>query len=225
MCPDSVDKPDKLVFASATLRWVGFQLAMTTGIVAAMCSQRERLHQYILDHRILGLWFPVGLTFVCLLAMYCTERPWRLIYFALFGASLAWVTGASAILYTPASVLLALGVTTGITIITSLVACYCARNGISLSGLGPALAPALGGLCLVGIIGMFIDISPMNQAIAGATVILFTGYLMYDIEQLYTKLEPGATALGDPIYAAAAIYLDILNIFAGLLKLLGQSDD
>ena len=225
VAPELPLKPHKQAFAAATLRWVAFQLAMTTGIVAAMCSQRERLQSCVDDHRVIAMWIPVGLIFVFMIAMYCTERPWRLIWFGLFGAALAWVTGLTAIQYTPASVLLALGVTTGITILTSLCACYCARKGISLSGLGPALAPALGGLCLVGVIGIFVDISPMDQLIAGVSVLVFTGYLMYDIEQLYTRLEPGATALEDPIYAAATIYLDILNIFVNLLELLGRSDD
>jgi FtsH-binding integral membrane protein len=210
-------------FAARTLAWVALQLLLTSGVVGWMCVHRAALSPYLAVHP-WAFWTPVGCTFLFLLGMYATERPTRLVLFVLFGAALSWVIGAGAVTYSPRSVLTALGVTALVVATSAAYSAYCVRTNISLEGLGPSLAPILAGVCLVGIAGLFFRSPLLDQILAGVSVALFTAYLIYDLEQLYARLEPGSLELEDPIYAAANIYLDIVNIFVGLLELLGQRE-
>jgi FtsH-binding integral membrane protein len=52
--------------------------------------------------------------------------------------------------------------------------------------------------------------------IAGATVLVFSGMLVYDTWRIRNKYGPN-----DYVVAAVQIYLDLLNLFTALLRLLG----
>jgi FtsH-binding integral membrane protein len=85
-----------------------------------------------------------------------------------------------------------------------------------LSGLRGFLMISLIGIIVVSIIGIFIPWGNNFEMIfAGFGVILFSGYTMYDIQQI--KSSPGLS----PIDAALRLYLDIFNLFIFILRLMG----
>ncbi len=56
----------------------------------------------------------------------------------------------------------------------------------------------------------------MDLWLAGVTVLVFSGLLVYDTWRIRNVYGPN-----DYVAAAVQIYLDLLNIFLGLLRVLG----
>jgi modulator of FtsH protease len=86
-----------------------------------------------------------------------------------------------------------------------------------LSGMGGFLTMAVFGLIIAGVVNIFLHSGPLALIISAATVVIFSGLLMYDMQRL--RGAKGGT--GDAIWFAISIYLDIFNIFLSLLQILG----
>ncbi|HEX6511190.1 MAG TPA: Bax inhibitor-1/YccA family protein [Chloroflexota bacterium] len=86
-----------------------------------------------------------------------------------------------------------------------------------LSGLGGILFVGLIGVIITSLIGLFLHLPALYVIISMVVVALFSGYIIYDLNRLArTKY---ATE-GDAIMFTVGIYLDLLNIFLALLRLL-----
>lgn len=85
---------------------------------------------------------------------------------------------------------------------------------------------ALRGMLFVGlvivviasIVGLFVPSQAFQMAIAGVSAILFCGYILYDTSEI---IHGGET---NYILASMRLYLDILNLFMSLLRLLSRRD-
>jgi FtsH-binding integral membrane protein len=66
------------------------------------------------------------------------------------------------------------------------------------------------------LLNVFFQNQTASLWIAGATVLVFSGMLVYDTWRLRNKYGPD-----DYVIAAVQIYLDLLNLFTALLRLLG----
>jgi modulator of FtsH protease len=85
---------------------------------------------------------------------------------------------------------------------------------------------ALRGMLFVGLIvvvvaslvGIFVPSQAYQMAIAGVSAILFCGYILYDTSEI---VHGGET---NYIMATMRLYLDILNLFLSLLRLLSRRD-
>jgi FtsH-binding integral membrane protein len=86
-----------------------------------------------------------------------------------------------------------------------------------LSGMGGFLTIALIGVILASVINIFLHQPMLYLIISAAAVVIFSGFLMYDMQRL--RDAKGGT--GDAIMFAISIYLDIFNIFLSLLQILG----
>ncbi len=82
-----------------------------------------------------------------------------------------------------------------------------------LSGLGGYLFIGLIGVLIAGIVNIFVRAPLFSVVVAGATAIVFSGYTAVHFQQLRRNQ-------GEPIGLALAIYLDILNLFWAILRLL-----
>ena len=116
-------------------------------------------------------------------------------------------------------VVLAGGTTGGLVLALSAYAWTTKRD---LSGLGSYLSMALIGVIIASLAGIFISVPVFHLVLASLTAILFSGFVLYDVQQVKY-----ANAGADPIMLAIDIYLDILNLFLALLRILTYftSDD
>ena len=73
---------------------------------------------------------------------------------------------------------------------------------------------------VVSFLQIFIQSSLLGFIIAFGGVVLFTLFLMYDLNRLYHK--DGYRE--DPLLAAIGIYLDIINLFLYMLELIRRFD-
>ena len=90
--------------------------------------------------------------------------------------------------------------------------------------MGGVLFACLLGLILFGIACVFSRSRIMNIIYCSCGVVLFGIYLIYDV-QLLTGDKERSIDMDDYIYGAVAIYLDIINIFLYLLRILGKSNE
>jgi modulator of FtsH protease len=86
-----------------------------------------------------------------------------------------------------------------------------------LSGMGGFLTIALFGVIIASLINIFLRAPMMYLLISAATAVIFSGFLMYDMQ----RLRNAKGGMGDAIMFAIAIYLDVFNLFLSLLQILG----
>ncbi len=97
-----------------------------------------------------------------------------------------------------------------------------------LSRLAPLLSIGLIFLAVCLLISMFLPISAFDRFICLAGLLLFMGFTAYDtqkIKHLYTMYEHDyVMSRKASIFAALQLYLDFINIFMYILRLVGNND-
>ena len=109
-------------------------------------------------------------------------------------------------------VMTAFGGTAGVFLVMAILATTIKRD---LSGMGQWLFVGTMALVVGGVINMFVGSTAGMLAMSVAAIAIFSAYMLYDIKQI---IDGGET---NYISATLALYLDIINVFQGLLALLG----
>ena len=96
-----------------------------------------------------------------------------------------------------------------------------------LLGLGSFLTMALWGMVIVSLISLFFG--GVGIWFSYLTVLVFTGLIAYDaqkIKQIYSQIG-GYGEFSDKVavYCALSLYLDFLNVFMALIRILGANRD
>ena len=95
-----------------------------------------------------------------------------------------------------------------------------------LSGIGHFLYMALIGIIIASVVNMFFASSGMYWLITYAGVLIFVGLTAYDTQRLKVlaaqSAGDGALAARYSVVGALMLYLDFINLFLLLLRLLGD---
>lgn len=94
-----------------------------------------------------------------------------------------------------------------------------------LSGFGRIMMMGLIGIVIASIVNMFMRSEGMSYIISFIGVAVFTGLTAYDVQklkQLGATQSDGSTAARLSILGALTLYLDFINLFLFLLRLLGN---
>ena len=93
-----------------------------------------------------------------------------------------------------------------------------------LNGIGQFLFMGLVGLVIASVVGIFWDSDGLQFLISYVGVIVFTGLAAYDAQRLKAMAvaAPEGQTHAYAIAGALALYLDFINLFLSLLKLLGR---
>ena len=109
--------------------------------------------------------------------------------------------------------------------LVALLGAYAWTTKRDLSGLGTYLGAALLAVIVASIVGIFFQAPLFQLLLAAATAVIFSGFVLYDIQRLrYAEASGQANA----VWLAISIYLDIFNLFLAILRLFGflsSSDD
>ncbi|OAJ72638.1 hypothetical protein AYJ08_17805 [Brevibacillus sp. SKDU10] len=109
------------------------------------------------------------------------------------------------------------------TVIFISLAGYAYVSKRDFSSIGGFLFAALIGLILLQVLNLFIPLGTgMQLLIASGGILIFSGYILYDVSQFKHGVEED-----DVPMAVISLYLDFINLFLSLLRLLGilNSDD
>ncbi|EKM54192.1 uncharacterized protein PHACADRAFT_257866 [Phanerochaete carnosa HHB-10118-sp] len=112
------------------------------------------------------------------------------------------------------ALLITLGVFLGLTLFTF-------QSKYDFSGMGPWLFGGLVALMMTGFVGMIFPFGrTMDLLFAVGGTLLFSGYIVYDTYLINRRLSPDEYILG-----AISLYLDFINLFINILRLLNNMQD
>jgi len=139
-------------------------------------------------------------------------------YCAAMGLSLATIF----VVFTGTSIARVFFITSGTFAAMSLYGYTTKRD---LSGFGSFLMMGLFGIIIASVVSFFFHSAMLTWMISVAGVLIFTGLTAYDtqwIKNNYAETDDSATAGKKAIFGALKLYLDFVNLFLMLLRLLGN---
>ena len=206
---------------AAVYRWMTLGLALTA-VVAFTVAGSETALALVLGNRLVFFGLIIA-EFGLVIAISAAANRLSaaaagglfLLYSALNGATLSVVLVA----YTGNSVALAFVTTAGTFGAMSVYATVTRRD---LSSWGSFLFMGLIGVVIASVVNVFLHSSAMSFVISCAAVVVFTGLAAYDTQKLRSLARAGGGSAAMPVNGALALYLDFVNLFLALLRLLGN---
>lgn len=166
--------------------------------------------------------------FICVLVFTFTFRklPKSIVYLLyLFYCALTGVAfSIYPLIYDGGSIILAITITTALFLSLAVYGHFTKRD---LSKISTYLFFGLIGIIVSSIINLFLGNPMMDLIISCATIIIFMGYTAFDTQKLMTYYEWEKDGYDEnySIYGAFQLYLDYINLFIEILKIIGSSKD
>jgi hypothetical protein len=216
-------------FIRSVYNWMAIGLSLT-GFVAFYVSNSEFLLRLIFGNKLVFFGLIIG---ELILVFYLSARVQKMqsstatgvfmLYAALNGATLASIF----LIYTRSSITSTFFVCAATFVTCSIYGMTTKRD---LTSLGGFMTMGLIGIIIASVANMFFRSSGMSMIISYIGVIVFVGLTAYDTQKLKTMaltqpadLDSGARRKG-AIIGALALYLDFINLFLMLLRILGNRE-
>jgi modulator of FtsH protease len=200
-----------------------FSLAIAAGIGGALIAMNTSLVFFAVHHPFIGLIIFFGMA---IFASASAGNPIRAVP-TLFG-----FTFVSGIIISPTLYAIAHGYVHGADVgviydalfLTSLVfgalTAYVFITKKDFSYMGASLMIGLFMVIGISIVNLFVQSSTIDLALSSIIVILFSGFILYDTSRILRNAHEIP-----PTLAALNLYLDFLNLFMAILRLLSRSRD
>ncbi|KAG9316838.1 UPF0005-domain-containing protein [Chiua virens] len=192
---------------------------LATCLVAGGISQSPSAIMWIMQNT-WSIYLPLFGTLINLGLLYWKRHshPLNFVLLATFTAMEAFTLGVLTAFFDNVIVLQALLITLGVFLGLTL---FTFQSKYDFSGLGPWLFGALIALMMAGLINMFIPFGrTMDIIYSVGACLLFSGYIVYDTFIITKRLSPDEFILG-----AISLYLDFVNLFINILRLLNDLQD
>ena len=140
-----------------------------------------------------------------------------LLYSFLTGLTLSGIF----IIYDITSIIYAFGITSVLVLIFAIIGYF---TKVDLTKLSTYLFMGIIGILVCSIINMFIGSATLNFGLLILGVIIFIGYIAFDIQ----KVKENIYNLDDdklPLMGAMQLYMDFINLFIRILELFGKRRD
>ncbi|KAF8160722.1 UPF0005-domain-containing protein [Crassisporium funariophilum] len=190
-----------------------------TTLVGGLISQSPSTVFWVQTH-VWAFYVPLFGTLINLGLLYWKRHthPWNFVLLSTFTLMEAFTLGIVVAFYSNVIVIQALVITLGVFIGLTL---FTLQSKYDFSGMGPFLFGGLIALCMTGLVGIFIPFSrTMDLIFAIGGCLLFSGYIVYDTYTINRRLSPDEYIMG-----AISLYLDFINLFISILRLLNDLQD
>lgn len=147
------------------------------------------------------------------------SHPTNLVLLAAFTACEGVLVGAITQQYQTQAILLAVGLTSVITVGLTAYAMQTKRDFTTSGGL---LLTLLLTLVFTGLFGMFVHSRGLDLLLGGAGALLFGGYIVYDVQLLAGKQTALQLSPDEYVVGAIQVYLDVVNLFLHLLRFISE---
>ncbi|KAG9155679.1 hypothetical protein Leryth_003956 [Lithospermum erythrorhizon] len=156
---------------------------------------------------------------LCPLYYYHKKHPYNYILLGLYTVALAFPVGLTCA-FTRKVILESVILTVAVVISLTLYTFWASKRGHDFNFLGPFLFGALMVLILFGFIQLFFPLGKISVMIYGCLAsLIFCGYIIYDTDNLIKRHN-----YDEYIWAAASLYLDIINLFMTLMTIFRAMD-
>jgi len=216
-------------FIRSVYNWMAVGLALT-GIVAFYVGHSESMTRIIFGNSIIFYALIIGeLALVFTLSARIsklnasTATGMFLLYSLLNGVTLSFIF----LVYTSSSIVSTFFICS-LTFVASSI--YGMVTNKDLTSMGNFMAMGLIGIIIATVVNIFLKSSGMSMIISYVGVIVFVGLTAYDTQKLKAMavsipagMDAGAVRKGT-IMGALTLYLDFINLFLMLLRILGDRD-
>ncbi|MBU0481588.1 MAG: Bax inhibitor-1/YccA family protein [Proteobacteria bacterium] len=223
----AVSSHESTLFLAKVFNWMALGLGLTA-LVAFMVANSAAAQQMIFGNKLVFY----GLIFGELgMVIYLSARIEKisagaatslfLVYSALNGATLS----AILLIYTASSVAATFFIAGGM---FAAMAVYGTVTKKDLTSMGSFMMMGLMGMIIAMLVNIFLRSSMMEWVISAIGVIVFTGLTAYDVQKISNIGAAGIMNGGEAIIrkgaimGALALYLDFINLFLSLLRLMGD---
>ncbi len=214
-------------FIRSVYNWMAIGLGLT-GFIALYVSNSPNMIRLIYGNQVLFFGLIIG---ELGLVFYLSARVQKIqastatalfiLYAALNGVTLSFIF----LIYTSSSITSTFFICAATFVSCSIYGMVTKRD---LTSLGGFMAMGLIGIIIASVVNMFIRSSGMSMVISYIGVFVFVGLTAYDTQKLKNMaitqpagLEAGVVRKG-AIMGALALYLDFINLFLMLLRILGN---
>jgi FtsH-binding integral membrane protein len=209
-------------FLSKVYGWMFLGLLLTAGTAVTVASSPALINTLILNRPILWILILGQLGLV----IYLSARVNKIapataaILFLLYSAMVGVTTSTIFLVYTGASIVSAFVIAGGM---FGTMAVFGSLTKRSLAGVGQFMFMGLIGLIIASIVNIFWFNDMLNFVICVVGVLVFTGLTAWDAQ----RMKQMAVALPDgrvgtyAVVGALTLYLDFINLFFFILRLLG----
>ncbi|XP_055919691.1 protein lifeguard 1-like [Eupeodes corollae] len=198
------------------------QLLVTFGVVALFVYD-DTTQEFARKN----LWFfyvVIITVFVSTLMMGCFENflrktPHNFMFLGFFTGAVSILVGYVCTVYDPETVIMAVGVTALLCLALTL---FALQTKYDFTACGGILITALMLLMVVGLVSIFLPDKRLKIIYSACGALLFSCYLIYDTQLMMGGEHKFAISPEDYIFASINIYLDIINLFLYILRILGS---
>jgi len=216
-------------FIRSVYNWMAIGLALT-GFTAFYVSNSETMLKLIFGNQLIFFGLIIGeLVLVFSLAsrvnkmQASTATSLFVLYAALNGVTLS----AIFLIYTRSSITSTFFICAATFVASSIYGMVTKRD---LTSMGQFMFMGLIGIVIASVVNLFVRSSGMSLIVSYIGVIVFVGLTAYDTQKLRTMAlsQPdgldGATVRKGAILGALTLYLDFINLFLMLLRILGSRE-
>lgn len=204
--------------------WMAAGLLATAGCAAYSLYNEEMLY-WSLNHAMMLFLALIGTIFVLGFCAKSLSPAAMGVLFMVFSGIEGLTLAPIFLLYTESSIATTFAVTAGMFGATALFGACTKRD---LSGMGNILFMGLIGIIIAGVVNIFLGNSMLELGISVAGVLIFSAFTAYDMQNIIRAgfyLEDGELRSKGAVMGALALYLDFINLFLLLLRLLGDRRD
>jgi len=167
-------------------------------------------------------------SFICLIALTCCEgvrrkSPGNLICLGIFTLAEGFMMGCVVSVYQVDEVMMALGITVAVVFGLTI---FALQTKIDFTAMGGILLVAL--ICLM-MFGFFALIFPSNKIVnivyASLGALIFGIYIIFDTQMMMGGKHQYALDPEEYVFASLNLYLDIIQLFLFILRLVGSARD
>ncbi|XP_030451810.1 protein LIFEGUARD 4-like [Syzygium oleosum] len=221
-----------MMLETPELRWafirkiysiVALQLLATIAVGAVVVSVRPIANFFVSTGAGLALYIVLIITpfiVLCPLYYYHQRHPVNYLLLGIFTITLAFAIGLTCAFTSGKVILEAVILTAAVVVSLTLYTFWAVRRGQDFNFLGPFLFGAIIVLMVFAMIQIFFPLGRISVMIYGCLAsLIFCGYIVYDTDNLIKRYS-----YDEYIWAAVALYLDIVNLFLSLLTVFRAAD-
>ncbi len=204
---------------SKTFLWMFIGLAITFGVGYCVSCNENMLFNLFSGYKWLVLIIAEFGLVIALSAFINKLSPMvAKVLFCVYALVTGLTFSTIFVVYQLGSIIYVFGITGVVFLIFALLGYY---TKLDLSKFGTYLLMGLIAIIIASLINMFIGSSSLEFAITIIGLLIFVGYVAYDINMLKNKVY-NMDSENLSIFWALQLYLDFINLFIRLLRLLGK---
>ncbi|KAH8268697.1 hypothetical protein KR026_012086, partial [Drosophila bipectinata] len=200
------------------------QLVTSLAIISIMVFNTE--FQYAVARNPWVLMISFIMTIAILVILVCNEdlrrqTPANFVLLVCFTIAQSFLLGSAACHYAPKEVFTAVLITTAVCLGLTL---FALQTKYDFTMLGGILVASVIILIFFGIVTMFAGGGLASTIYASISAVVFSVYLIYDTQLMMGGNHRYSISPEEYIFSALNLYIDVVNIFMDILRLIGGSD-